>query len=217
MRKWTKILYKTALRLRFCGIIYGMNSDALSAGTPNARDLTREIERETNLAIEAQDVAEHRELERAQALNLGRQAVGTDSSKDIDLGNKILTYNPEQVARAEQARMQGDETIRAIAEAENSTQSQAEMSPFDESKTQISEREAWDEENLRNEDNPNRDREAQLTAHDQKGIAQGMVNLVAKATEKSDFNIQNLEKTRWKGCNWMWENFENPVRLENLN
>lgn len=35
-----------------------MNGDRADQSTPSARDLTREIDRETNLAIEARDMAE---------------------------------------------------------------------------------------------------------------------------------------------------------------
>lgn len=118
-----------------------MNGDRADQSTPSARDLTREIERETNLVIEAQDMAEKeagaRGSEELGGANVSENgsvldsdsawAVGGDrdglnrlsNEQAVNLGNKVLTYNPERVARAEGRIDGGDERIREMVDVEN--------------------------------------------------------------------------------------------------
>lgn len=181
-----------------------MNGDILGSGTPNARDLTREIERETNLAVEAEDERERGESRHQQAVNLG---------------NKVLTYNPERVADAERQRGQEAERVREMVETENGPGREAgeQLEPGAESELLIKEREAWNYENMLNELDPKRDREAQIMARDQMGIGREMSDLVEKFTRTDDFRIMDLVIMQSKGRDHMLESFENPRRLGDMN
>lgn len=177
----------------------GMNGDRIGQNSPgrvpNARDLTAEIDRETGLALAAQDELEHGVSDREQAVNLG---------------NKILTYNPNQVSEIEQQRSREDARVREIAEQDT-------QPAINDSAILSEEREAWNHENYLNELDPKRDHEAKIMAHDQRGIAQEMSELVSKATQRDDFPIMDLVLLQSKGRDRMLESFENPRRLGDMN
>lgn len=181
-----------------------MNGDTLGSSASNARDLTREIEHETNLAIEAVDERERGEARRHQTVNLG---------------NKVLTYNPERVVDTERRRARDNERVREMVETENGLGREAgeQLDESTESELLIQEREAWNHENLLNELDPKRDHEAQIMARDQMGIGREMSNMVEKFTKTDDFKIMDLVIMQSKGRDHMLESFENPRRLGDMN
>lgn len=226
-----------------------MNGDRADQSTPSARDLTREIDRETNLAIEAQDMAEKeagaRGSEELGGANVSENgsvldsdsawAVGGDrdglnrlsNEQAVNLGNKVLTYDPERVARAEGRVDRGDERIREMVDVENALG--GELAELDgrkvggseaiaqESELLVAERESWNKENLLNETDPKRDHEAEIMAHDQRGIAEGVAKQVEVVTRGNDFRIMDLVLLQSRGRDATLEAYENPRRLGDMN
>lgn len=226
-----------------------MNGDRADQSTPSARDLTREIDRETNLAIEAQDMAEKearvrgseglggaKVLENGGGLDSGSEwATGGDrdglnrlsNEQAVNLGNKVLTYNPEHVVRAEGRIDRGDERIREMVDAENALGGELAESDgrkvrggevvAQESELLVAERESWNKENLLNETDPKRDHEAEIMAHDQRGIAEGVAKQVEGVTRGNDFRIMDLVLLQSRGRDATLEAYENPRRLGDMN
>lgn len=190
-----------------------MKGDQLGQEVSNARDLTREIERETNLAIEAQD-EQGREVRGDGQVVSGRDGVRREQA--VNLGNRVLTYNPVQVVQEEQSRGLENELVREMVGAENGGELTA-LYSNQESELLTKEREAWNQENLLNELDPKRDHEAQIMAHDQMGIGREMADIVERATKIDDFKIMDLVVMQSKGRDRMLESFENPRRLGDMN
>lgn len=202
----------------------------------SAREMTDEIEQATNLAIEERDLAEQRArlggasmaavrgmngIENGKGAAENMQTLGgLTSERSVNLGNKILTYNPDQVAR-EQRQMQRDtERVREIAETESGLAGRAEEGASTvgmESAVLSGEREAQSQENLLNELDPKRDHEAQIMARDQTGVAREMATIVEGMTRNGNFRIMELEVALSKGRDRMLEAFENPRRLGDRN
>lgn len=188
-----------------------MNGNETGTKPQTARDMTAEIDRAADLMIEQQ---------REATLKRGEMTPGTvansvesgfeqpdrfDRGQAGNLGNKILTYNPE-------AQM-NTERVREIVASENGENSGGNG----ESKELIKEREAWNKENLLNELDPKRDFEAQIMAKDQMGIGREMSVAVEEKTKSDNFNIMDLVIMKSKGRDRMLESFENPRRLGDMN
>lgn len=162
-----------------------------------AREMTEEIDRATDGGVFERAAEESHELGRETAENLG---------------GKILAYGAEQQRK--------NERVYEMAEVDNGYGK--EMMPGvsqvgEESGRQIAEREAWDAENRRNEDNPKRDYEAQIMARDQSGIARDMADRVEKITRQREFGVRDLEMLRLRASASMREAYENPYKLGERN
>lgn len=181
-----------------------MNGDKVGQDAVNARDLTREIERETNLTVEAQDMRERGAMSDEQAINLG---------------NKVLAYNPERVAHMEGEMTYNAERVREMVEAESGLTGEAvdEGLADAENALLVAEREAWNQENLLNEVDPRRDHEAKIMAHDQRGIAEDIASRVESVMRGGDFRIMDLVLLQSKGRDSTLEAYENPRRLGDMN
>lgn len=190
-----------------------MKGDQLGQEVSNARDLTREIEQETNLAIAAQDEREQ-EVANQEQVVWGRDEARREQT--VNLGNKVLIYNPAQVVQEEQGRRLEDEQVREMVGIENGDERKA-LYSNQESAILTKEREAWNQENLLNELDPKRDHEAQIMAHDQMGIGREMADMVERATKTDNFKIMDLVMMQSKGRDQMLESFENPRRLGDMN
>lgn len=174
-----------------------MNSGELGQEKQTARELTEEIDRATNVVS----------LQERQAQSLDRGQAG-------NLGNRVLTYNPE-VNKAELE----NERVREMAEIGNGLKGNAEGNVSlvgMESALLIDEREELSRENLLNELDPKRDHEAEIMAKDQTGVAKEMMAKVETMT-RGNFRIMDLEVAMSKGRDRMLESFENPRRLGDRN
>lgn len=200
-----------------------MNGDKVGQGSVDAREMTREIERETSLAVEAQNMQELKGVNRGDLAQ--RQGVedahsgGISNEQAVNLGNKVLTYNPSKVAQVETEMGRNAEIVREMVEAENGLAGEAMQGEVadGESELLVAEREAWNRENLLNETDPRRDNEAKIMAHDQKGIAEDIANRVSAVTQKNDFRIMDLVLLQSKGRDATLEAYENPRRLGDMN
>ena len=166
-----------------------MNGSELGQRYQSAREMTEEI-----------DQAASAEQERVQELqNLGREEA-------VSLGNRVLTYNPDSAAG--EKIIASNEQVVAEADKENDYSGIGVAS-----NVQLSERKAWDEENILNEANPKRDYEAEIAAKDQRAIANSVAEDVEKVTRGSAFQVSNLVELRSRACGPMLESYENPYRL----
>lgn len=177
-----------------------------------ARELTEEIDRATDGAVAemARDAQENQDIQDSQDVRalqgLGRETAG-------GLGGKILTYGGTEQRRE-------NERVYEMAEIDNGYG--REMMPGvsqvgEESGRQIAEREAWDAENRRNEDNPKRDGEARIMARDQGGIARETAEQIEIQTRQRAFTVSDIEKMWLRASAAMREAYENPYKLGERN
>ncbi len=190
-----------------------------------ARELTEEIDRATDGAVAEMAQNEARSSQNAQMGRGMRENQDIQDAQDVralqglgretagGLGGKILAYGG-----AEQQRE--NERVYEMAEIDNGYG--REMMPGvsqvgEESGRQIAEREAWDAENRRNEDNPKRDGEARIMARDQGGIARETAEQIEIQTRQRAFTVSDIEKMWLRASAAMREAYENPYKLGERN
>lgn len=208
-----------------------------------ARELTEEIDRATDGAVAEMAQNEVRNFQNAR-MNRGMREVqdmqgsrdaqmgrGMRENQDIQdaqdvralqglgretaggLGGKILAYGGTEQQRE-------NERVYEMAEIDNGygREMMSGVSQVgEESGRQIAEREAWDAENRRNEDNPKRDDEARIMARDQGGIARETAEQIEIQTRQRTFTVSDIEKTWLRASAAMREAYENPYKLGERN
>lgn len=132
-----------------------MNGNEWEQGKQSARELTEEIDRATNIAVEDLEKEQQRELDRGQAGTLGSKVLTYNPEASVSGVGQVLTYNPDQaVMPAEQRVEQSNTLVRQMAAVENYGEQVLENPVLAGagSKRQAEERMAEDAEDLANEE-----------------------------------------------------------------
>ena len=176
----------------------------------SAKELTDEINRETDLALAAG--AEEQGL--TETMSQVRQMPTVSHVQAERMGWKVLELGKENgsfgvVRDSENLQSLGGEVKQEILRDEDEL-----LNPTDyvgvESELQVQERLADAKENLRNEDDPKRDFEAKIATSSQEKIAQSAIAEVDKIINHGHFSPFELQQAYRKIGNVMLESFEVP-------
>lgn len=210
-------------------------------GKKSAREMTAEIEAATNVSSTDGDVgggvggevvqAGNSTSERPGSRDLGRQAIFTPgvsvpkTEMNVpEMGTGALetgvnaTGSSGETMSAEQRY--DEERVTEIAEREDGYASEYEpgvSTVGEESKREIKERRAEDDENLRNENDPGRDSEAKIMARSQEERGSLVAQEVGGFLRRKDFAVSELEKLYREQRDKMLLDFENPRTIGGRN
>lgn len=168
-----------------------MNGNEAGQNTQNARQMTEEIDRLTDLATEEQ----HRHIEQTRG---GELSLNRDQASN--LGNRVLTYNPEQQGLRSNLDSNTDlntERVQQIAEADAGYQSEAKVN-FDptgaETPVQSQEWLAEDREDIENELGLNGKYVKRIMDRNQKNLTAEAVEVVDKIISKNNYHPNQLDE-----------------------
>lgn len=190
-----------------------MNNGRVQQGV-NAREMTAEIDRATDLAV----AAGAEELSATQANLVPEQigaidpAVARERAKQMGWqvidGGKVAG-NTETVSRGSEIDIPGSEAVQEILRDEdelvNSTEYVGVETPL-----QVDERLAREQENLQNEDDPRRDFEARVAHESQEKIARETMIEVNKIVNHKQFSPIELVRLHRKMGNMVLNSYEDP-------
>lgn len=162
----------------------------------SAKELTAEIDQATDLALVAEQAAAL-ETSREQVEKIGRQALGNG-----DVQARIQPHSAEIGAQAIYSTVQVDgnaaerEAARELAQDEDKLEHSVDYVGT-ESSLQRQERQAGDQENLKNELDPKRDFEAEIASRGQEELAREAMAMVDDLLKEKQVSPAELERV-WR-------------------